>query len=417
MAVFSKAAKKTSRALIASSLLSEPLTALLCLLPFVLVKDLKASAWQISLLVSLRPIMSLVSFYWSSLLGKRPEWLKINLLTSGILARLPFLFVYFFDGSSYLIFAAAMHILFSRAGIPPWMEVLKRNLDKAPRERMFSFSSMLGYAEGVGLGFAIGFLLDVDSVYWKPLFLASSVIGLLSVLWQYRIPLELKAKEEPLPLGIVQTIVQPWQSAFRLMRTRPDFARFQWAFMWGGAGVMLMIAVLPIFFADVLEISHKEFSVARTVCTGVGFVLTSSLWGKALGRTSCNLLTSLVILFFALFGAALLLAPYHIFWIYIAYVVYGIAQGGSHNVWYLSGPLFAGKEDSSIYSGINVVMVGVRGMIFPFLGSLLLQVFGPIPVIALGFLLCITGSILTRFATKNQVLDKSLDVGAEVGKG
>lgn len=415
MAVFANAAKtslKTIRALIASSLLSEPLAALLCLLPFILAKDLKASAWQISLLISLRPVMSVVSFYWSALLGRRPHLLRANLIASGILARVPFLLVFFFDSVGYLIFAAAMHILFSRAGIPAWMELLKRNLDKEPRERMFSLSSMFAYAEGVGIGLAMGFLLDVDSGLWRALFFISSMIGLLGVLWQYRVPLALEeSKQEVERLGFFKTIVQPWKDTIFLMRTKPDFARFQWAFMWGGAGVMLIISVLPLFFAHVLKISHTEFSTARNVCVGVGFVLSSRLWGKALRVRQLNSLTSLVIVFFALFGACLLLSPYQLVWLYAAYLVYGIAQGGSHIVWHLSGPLFSGKEDSSIYSGINVVMVGLRGLIFPFLGSLLSMFLGPIPVIALGLGFCAAGALLRK-----QIADNAPDVRPEVGK-
>jgi len=387
----------TRMALLGSSLLSEPLTVLLCLLPFILAKDLKASAWQISLLVSLRPIMSLVSFYWSSLLGRRPHLLRANLIVSGILARLPFLLIFFFHSTGYLIFAAATHILFSRAGIPAWMEMLKRNLPKEPRERLFSFSWMLAYAEGVGVGFAMGFLLDVDSGYWRYLFFASGLIGLLGVFLQYRVPLEPVECAPIEKLGFWQMIVQPWKDSFHLMRTRPDFARFQWAFMWGGAGIMLVIAVLPFYFVKTLAISHSTFSTARAVCMGIGVVLTSNVWGKALSRYKLTPLTSFVILLFALFPACLLLAPFHISWLYAAYILYGIAQGGSHIVWHLSGPLFAGQQDSSFYSGINVVMVGLRGMIFPFIGSLLASLVGPAPVLCLGMLCCLSGALMTRF--------------------
>jgi MFS family permease len=393
----------TRIALFGSSLLNEPLTVLLCLLPFILAKDLKASAWQISLLVSLRPVMSLVSFYWSSLLGRKPRLLKANLLVSGVLGRLPFLFVFFFPSTGYLIFAAAMHILFSRAGIPAWMEMLKRNLPKEPRERLFSFSWMLAYAEGVGIGFAMGFLLDLDSGYWRYLFLGSGLIGLLGVFLQYRVPLEPVEEEPTEKLSLWQMVVQPWKDSFHLMRTRPDFARFQWAFMWGGSGIMLVIAVLPFYFVETLAISHTTFSTARAVCMGIGVVLTSSAWGKALSRYKLIHLTSFVILLFALFPACLLLAPLHIGWLYAAYVLYGIAQGGSHIVWHLSGPLFAGHCDSSVYSGINVVMVGLRGMIFPFLGSLLAGFVGAAPVLWLGLLACVAGALMTRlFSTSIQ---------------
>ncbi len=415
MAVSTDIAKRenvlTRIALFGSSLLSEPMTVLLCLLPFILAKDFHASAWQISLLISLRPIMSLISFYWSALLGRKPQLLRLNLIASGILARLPFLFVFFFDGVGYLIFAAAMHILFSRAGIPAWMEMLKQKLPKEPRERLFSFSWMLGYAEGVVIGLAMGFLLDLNSDTWKYLFASSAIIGLIGVLLQYRIPLKPIETIEVERLSFWQTIVRPWKDSFHLMRTRPDFAKFQWGFMWGGSGVMLVIAVLPLYFVDILQLSHTSFSTARSVCMGIGVVLTSSAWGKALSRFRLNPLTSLVILLFALFPACLLLAPYHIGWLYAAYVLYGIAQGGSHIVWHLSGPQFAGSENSAPYSGVNVVMVGIRGMIFPFLGSLLASFFGPAPVLALGIASCLTGAFVTRFAAKSA--DRSATASAK----
>ena len=34
-------------------------------------------------------------------------------------------------------------------------------------------------------------------------------------------------------------------------------------------------------------------------------------------------------------------------------------------MWNMSGPIFAGKEESSQYSGVNVVLVGVRGAVAP----------------------------------------------------
>lgn len=406
---------RTARALFVSSLLSEPLTVLLCFLPFILVKDLEASAWQVSLLVSLRPTMSLISFYWSSFLGERPHLLKINLIASGAISRLPFLFIFFFDNIGYLIFASAIHILFSRANIPAWMEVLKQNFEQKQRDRMFSLSSMLAYAEGVGIGLGVGFLLDLHSGYWRYLFFISSLVGLLGLLWQYRVPLRLC---EPVKSIQKFSLTRPWKDTFSLMRTRPDFARFQWAFMCGGAGVMLIISVLPTFFADILNLSYTVFGTARAVCMGLGFIISSNLWGKALSRYRFSSLTGLVTLLFSLFGGCLLLAPYHVGWLYTAYLIYGIAQGGSHIIWHLSGPLFSGKEDSSFYSGINVVMVGVRGMIFPFLGSFFAIAFGPIPVIVLGFLFCLSGVLLGTLmqAGSKKLLNDSLDIRLKIGQ-
>jgi len=56
----------------------------------------------------------------------------------------------------------------------------------------------------------------------------------------------------------------------------------------------------------------------------------------------------------------------------------------------MSGPVFAGNEESSRYTGVNVVMAGLRGTVGPGLGSVLLFVWGPIQVLCIGGLLCFT---------------------------
>jgi len=383
----------TRWALLWTSLLNEPFTILLTILPFILFKDLGASAWQISLVVALRPSVSLLSFYWNAYQTRKGLNPRFSLLVAGILARLPFLFIFSISTPGYLIFAAAIYMLFSRASIPPWMEILKRNLTKEARERLFSLSYMLGYAEGVFIGLGVGLLLDIDSHLWQILFLIGAAAGLLGVILQYRVPLR-REKEElqeraPSTLTFLEELVHPWKESWKLMRSKPDFAHFHWGFMIGGAGIMLVSTVLPVFFVEYLELSHTEFSSARSLCMGLGVVISSSAWGRAMGQYRLTPLAGWVILLFALFAACLLLATTGIAWLYIAYVIYGIAQGGSHLVWHLSGPFFSGKEDSSLYSGVNVVMVGLRGMIFPFLGSLLCAFLGPLFVLGLGMVFCL----------------------------
>ncbi len=393
----------TRLALLFSSILSEPFTILLTMLPFILLKDLGASSWQISLVISLRPTMSILSFYWNDYQTRHRSNPRISLGIAGVLARLPFLFIFWASTPGYLIFATAVFMLFSRAGIPPWIEILKRNLTKEAREHLFSLGTMVGYTEGILLGVGIGLLLDVDHNLWKILFFTSAVIGLFGVLLQYRVPLIQETtyvKERFLSnMSLRKIFLRPWQESLHLMRTKPAFAQFQWGSMVSGAGIMLVMAVLPIFFVKYLQLSHTEFSTARALCMALGVVISSSFWGKAMGRYSFASITGVVILFFALFPASLLLSSSEIAFLYIAYILYGIAQGGSHIVWHLSGPLFAEKEDSSLYSGVNVMMVGLRGMIFPFLGSLLCSFTGPLVVLGLGMLFCLYG-VYFMFARK-----------------
>lgn len=387
--------KKTSFAIYATSLLNEPFCYLYFMLPFFLRKTLGASALEIVLLTMLKPVVSLLSLYWSGSLFKRKDKLKSNLLSAGILARAPFLLFPFFSPKWYVILAAAIYMLFSRASVPAWMEILKLNLSKNSREKLLSFSSALGYAEGMILALAIGATLDVDTKAWQLLFFFSALIGMISVLIQKKMPVRgeeqcIHSSKENF-FSLKEKWSTPWKNFFTILQTRPDFAAFQKSFMACGFGLMILQPLLPLFFNDVLHLSYTDFAFARAICQGVGFILASPFFGKALNKFSFFSVTKSIFVGFALFALFLFLAPLQIGALYVAYFLYGISQAGSQLLWHLSGPYFAKEEESSRYSAVNIATVGIRGIIGPPLGGALLFFFGPLPILLLTIFLSLGG--------------------------
>jgi len=78
-------------------------------------------------------------------------------------------------------------------------------------------------------------------------------------------------------------------------------------------------------------------------------------------------------------------------------------------VWHMSGPIFAGKEESSRFTGVGLMMGGLRGAVAPPLGGWLAVVLGPIEVLVLGGALCFySGARLlkSRFAKKDEIAQK-----------
>jgi len=140
-----------------------------------------------------------------------------------------------------------------------------------------------------------------------------------------------------------------------------------------------------------LHLSYIDLAIALSICKGLGFVFSSSFWAKAMQRYSITRLACGVFICTGLFPLFLLLSPFSLFWLYLAYVLYGIAQGGSHLIWHLSGPIFSEKEDSSQFSGVNVMMVGIRGAVAHPLGGLLSGLLGPLGVLGLGVVFCFYG--------------------------
>ncbi|PIS03181.1 MAG: MFS transporter [Chlamydiae bacterium CG10_big_fil_rev_8_21_14_0_10_42_34] len=382
--------KAMSRALLWSNLLSEPLFTLYGFIVFILYKDLGASAFQIALLTMLKPVVTILSFYWSAGLKGRTKKLKSNVLWAGFLMRAPFLLCLWIDSPAFVIAAAANYMFFYRAGIPAWLEIIKRNMGEGSRSKAFSISSALGYAEGVILALGCGSLLDKDPGLWRVLFFCSAVIGLMTLVVQSRIVIadvgeRLEAEER---LSIREVLVRPWRDSYRLMRDRVDFSRFQWGFMVCGFGLMLIQPVLPLFAVDVLGVSYLEMAGAVSVAKGFGFALSSPIWARWIDRANLFKMASFVFLSIGLFTVLLCFSVWSIVWLYVAYFWYGVGQGGSHLVWNMSGPIFSGKDESSRYSGVNVVLAGLRGAVAPPLGGLLAVVLGPVQVLGIGGILC-----------------------------
>lgn len=384
--------KQMGWTLIWSNLLTEPLFTLYSFLVFILYKDLGASAFQVALLSALKPIVTILSFYWSAGLKGRTSKLKSNVLWAGFWMRAPFLLCPWVDSIWFLILAAVNYMFFYRASIPAWLEILKRNMGKEKRHSIFSVSSGLGYAEGVALAIACGATLDANPGSWKLLFFVAAAIGLLSLIVQSRIVVEGEDVELERP-RLKELLIRPWRDSFRLVRERKDFSKFQLGFMISGFGLMLIQPALPLFAVDVLNVSYMEMIGAISIAKGLGFALSSPLWARLMNQLSIFKMASLVFLTIGLFTLLLSFSVWSMVWFYVAFFWYGIGQGGSHLVWNMSGPSFAGKDESSRYTGVNVVMAGLRGAVAPPLGGGLAVGLGSIPVLIMGGALCFYSGI------------------------
>jgi MFS family permease len=379
--------KQMGWALVLSNLLTEPLFTLYTFLVFILYKDLGASPLQIALLTMLKPVVTILSFYWSAGLKGKTSKLKSNVLWAGFLMRAPFLLCLWVDGAWFVIAAAVNYMFFYRAGLPAWLEIIKRNMGEGKRGKAFSVSSALGYLEGVGLALACGGMLDRDPGLWKVMFVGAALVGMVTLVVQSRIVVEGEDVVEERP-GLRELVVRPWRDSWQLIKGRPDFARYQWGFMVSGFGLMLIQPAIPLFAVDVLGVSYLEMAGALSIAKGLGFALSSPMWAKWMERVNVFRLASLVFVTIGLFMVLLSFSVWSVAWLYVAYFWYGVGQGGSHLVWNLSGPIFAGKDESSRYTGVNVVLAGLRGAVAPPFGSWLAVAAGPVWVLMMGGALC-----------------------------
>lgn len=385
---------RTKFALLWMQLAGEPLVALRsALFPFILYKDFGASPIQLGMFCAMRPVMALFSFYWSSNLQWRRDKLLTNLMGAWVLARLPFVFIPFATSAWYLIFAEGLFWMFDRAQSPALMEILKLNLPKEMRHKTYSWSFALKFMESIFLGFLFASLLAKSPAAWKGLICLMSLIGISSVFAQSRIPLP-PMDVEPVEqwLTLKERLIGPWMKAFKLLRERPDFAHFQTGFMISGFGLMFALPAITIFTSDVLSASHANVTVARSILMGIGVVISTGIWQRSLSKFDSAKLLGFVALGFALYQFTLLMGQMSFGFYFGALLIYGVAQAGSHLLWNLSGPLYAKNEDSSSFTMVTILMVGIRGLIAPQLGGLFCAFMGAPNVMILGTLIILAGA-------------------------
>lgn len=385
-----RVAKKTRAAFLWTSLLKTPFWSLYGLFIFILYKDLHASHLQVAVFLALKPIVSLISIYWSSFIKERTDRLKSNIIAGAILAYSPFFFFPFVDTPWFFIASAALYLALKRGVIPAWMEILKLNIQDASREKVFAYGSAVSHIGGILLPIWIGDLLDVHPGIWRWLFPACGLFGLLSIFFQLKIPiLHQSIPSSTPPFCLKATLIDPWKNGWKLCTIRWDFRQFQLGFFLGGMGLMIMQPALPKFFFDSLHLSYAELAIALSACKGIGFAITTRSWSRLMQKVNIFRFSSWVTALAALFPLVLLLSYFQVFFLYAAYLIYGVMQAGSELSWHLSGPVFAKKEDSSIFSSVNLATVGIRGCIAPLLGSFLCSSFSAPLVLGLCFIFCL----------------------------
>jgi hypothetical protein len=177
--------------------------------------------------------------------------------------------------------------------------------------------------------------------------------------------------------------------------------------MIGGGALMLISPSLSLYYVDVLSLTHTQITLARFVFMALGVMGASLFWKKGLQRMHLNTLSIWILLGFAIFASLMLLAQKNLFFLFCAFLFYGIAQAGSHLVWNLSGPIFAKGNGSIPYTSVNLLMIGIRGLIFPFLGGILAAFFDSQTVIAIGMFACLMGSAIL-YGAQFQRIEKSM---------
>lgn len=404
--------KATTEAFVWSRVFNIPFWVMLNTLSIILYKEFHVSPFLITCLIAVKPATALLATYWSCFASKHEKFLVLNLIVTNLLRFIPFLFFFWINTPWLMVVAFCIYMTLSRGSMPAWMEIFKRNISDQSQTKVFAFGSTIEYLGSTIFPLFIGIALDIDHRCWRVLFPLTAALGLISTVFLWRIPhLKTVSRAAEMP-NMRSSLFFPWKRSLKLLIERPDFRRYQLGFMFGGAAMMIVQPILPFFFVDVLNLSYTEMILAITVCKGIGFSLTSPFWVSLFKKINIYRFSALVVFFAALFPLFLLGAQvWGLTLVIVAYLIYGFMQAGSELSWHLSAVTFSKEKNSLPFSETNILTVGIRGCIIPFLGNLIFLCGSSIAVLIISMLLCLVGAFFlnnySRFILNGKFCDES----------
>src|SRR5262249_39143237 len=138
--------------------------------------------------------------------------------------------------------------------------------------------------------------------------------------------------------------------------------------------------VVLLLTRDRFAFNAFELALWLSVMPQFLLAVTSPVWGRVLDRIGITRTRLLISIFMTAylacyFGGILAGLP---LLIYLGSVLQGLSNGGGQLAWGLASSHFAPRpEDVPLYTGIHFVLNGVRGLLMPWVGSILFVLVQP----------------------------------------
>jgi len=344
-------------------------------------KALEALDWQITLLVMLWPLSNLFSLWWGKLLEHANSLRKFFLLT-GFVGRLSLLAMLWV--TNYYQFFFIMLILFSFNALisPAQNSIYQNNFSSQNRGLIFGFVSSIGTFSLIIASYIAGKMLDIDGENFRLIFAIIALAGLLYSLVMAMIKVDKPRLAYASQHHLHEIFIKPISKGFRLLQQNHDFRCFQRNFFLYGIGYLIILPALPIYLVDSMQMSYSEIFLAKSILAELGILFFAPLAGKISGKINPAYFSFIAFAALGIYPIMLIVSSFLpvLIWakalVYFAFFLFGIAMSMILISWNISSIFFAGENDVSMYQSVHVTLTGIRGLLIPPLGLLILKLLG-----------------------------------------
>ncbi|HAP42580.1 MAG: hypothetical protein A2087_11310 [Spirochaetes bacterium GWD1_61_31] len=333
-------------------------------------KALAASDAQIAVIGMLVHCTMLLSFFVAWFFAKRSK--RGLVAIGGILGRLVFVFSYLITKSwIFLVFLFLYYALFAIQ--IPVMNGFYRQTFGDQRGKAFGLVRMVLILFTMAGSFIVGRCLDARPDTYRLFLTLVALTGAITYGIIYYIESTIVYAPAPRPalrelLGSLRAIVK-----------RPDFMRFEAIFMTYGLAFMLCVPAVPIYLLRELKLGYAEMSLAQGVVAQSVILLLTPFAGRVFDRMNVwkigGFSFGMLILYPLLFLASMLAASKGLAYLGLAF--YSLGLTGVNVLWNLGATSFSKDEgEAFLLQSFHVSLTGLRGLVGPLLGLLILSRLG-----------------------------------------
>jgi hypothetical protein len=223
----------------------------------------------------------------------------------------------------------------------------------------------------------IGVAINANGTAWRLMFpfaalsaLAGGLVYRRSRVRRQRSLVQAEQLRQGAPDGRVR-----FRSMAGILRANRDFRNYMLGMMVFGSGNLMVIAMLVVLMNDRLALDRLTQVLIASSVPILVLCLTVRSWARVLDRRHIVSYRAIHSWTFvaanASFAIAFIADAPGLLW--LGAILLGLAYGGGHLGWNLGHNDFASDSDSSLYMATHVWLTGLRGLVMPVLGVLLIQ--------------------------------------------
>ncbi|MDP2806787.1 MAG: MFS transporter, partial [bacterium] len=294
---------------------------------------------------------------------------KTGLLIAGmVLGRLIFLFSFLINGAGMYLLVLFFYYSVYSVQSPVFNSFFQKHLGQK-RGQVFGLSRMVMMLCSMLAALAAGKLLDVSPLYYKPILFSVAVTG--AVTYILYIIMDRQTEYPRQSPAYIREALRDYTAMFK----RADFLMFEAVFMIYGLAFMIMLPAVPLFLINKLKFTYFQMAQANGVYAQLFMLLLIPFAGVIYDKV--NLWRVWTFSLAIMLGYPLLMGLSYLAQskalAYGSLLFYSLGLTGVMILWNLGSLHFSRDKDAFIYQGFHVTMTGVRGVVGPMLGYLLLS--------------------------------------------